>query len=326
MAIEKILKEFKASGDYWTKRDERDAARGESKSRLRWFEYEQVLAHVNAKLWPSQPSVKRGDGPNLLFKSKLNGQVLKRAISIGCGNGTKEMRLITMGLVEHFDLYEASSGRIEQGHEVAKKLGVEDKVTFHFVEDMGLPNVSDYDLVYWNAALHHMLDTPYAVAWSRHILKDGGFFFMDDYVGSNVFQWSDLCINTMNSILKVLPDRLFVNPENPDKPLPRIIERPDPVRVLRRDPTEAIDCERIIPALKLHFPEAEIYPVGGSVYHKIFMEIGHNLDPDKDSDLIGLFLLMDDQLLARGDYHMCVAIAQKQNRHAIKDENSENNS
>lgn len=110
-----------------------------------------------------------------------------KGLSVACGEGRKEMSLVSAGIVEHFDLFEISAARVERGRALAEKKGIADKLTFH-VCDAFSTDVGQYDIVYWNNALHHMLDTTEAVAWSHERLVRGGSFVMDDYVGRNRLQ------------------------------------------------------------------------------------------------------------------------------------------
>jgi SAM-dependent methyltransferase len=117
---------------------------------------------------------------------------LERGISVGCGDGSKEVRFLQAGIVRTFDLYELSEKSIERGRLLSRRLGLADRMSFHrgiAFEEVRAPE--SYDLVAWNDALHHMPSAEEALAWSRMVLKSGGIFSLDDFVGSTRFQWPD---------------------------------------------------------------------------------------------------------------------------------------
>ena len=91
-----------------------------------------------------------------------------------------------------------------------KSNGLSDRITFHNFDPFtqGIED-QQFDLVYWNNALHHMFDAAGAVRWSREILKLGGVFAIDDYVGPSRFQHSKGPLAAVNKILAGLPDRLL---------------------------------------------------------------------------------------------------------------------
>ena len=76
-------------------------------------------------------------------------------------------------------------------------------------DDFRVPLGRNYDLVYWDNSLHHMFNADAAVAWSRGVLRPGGWFLMTDFVGANRFRWSDETYALVDLIRGSLPDRCF---------------------------------------------------------------------------------------------------------------------
>jgi hypothetical protein len=89
----------------------------------------------------------------------LGGHPLRLGVSVGCGDGTKEMTLLRSGVVERFVLYEVAEARIANGMANAAKWNLSDRVEFRREIVNFAAGDPTYDLVYWNNALHHMLDT-----------------------------------------------------------------------------------------------------------------------------------------------------------------------
>ncbi|GEM_PF-5353652 len=74
-----------------------------------------IIRHINKKITGSPLD---GFSQGITQKAKeLAGDryPFSHGISVGCGNGQKEINLVRQGLVSSFKLYEVSEVRIEQG-------------------------------------------------------------------------------------------------------------------------------------------------------------------------------------------------------------------
>ncbi len=234
-------------------------------------------------------------------KAKLQdlGRVFDKAISVGGGIGHKEMALLQAGIVQHFDLYELSRQRIATGEERAKALGLEDRITFYygdfFESEHNKPRF--YDLVFWSGSLHHMLNTKLSVLVSCNILKDDGYFYCDEFVGKNRFQFSDEEINIANEIRSGLPKKLFLIP-NTDLMWQVSRSRPDLQLMIESDISEAADSENIIPSILSVFPHAEIFPLGGLIYSFALSDILTNIP--EDSHILQDLMFLDLEPAKKG--------------------------
>ncbi len=230
------------------------------------------------------------------------------------------MLLLRNGLVQEMDLFELSPKRIEEGQKKAAELGFAERIHFHSTDAFeSLPNAS-VDLVYWNNSLHHMFDVDAAVTWSHDVLQTGGLFYMDDFVGPNRRQWSEKALTIGSRIRSLLPERYLKAPQALNAPpnksvLPRTLVREDPERIATADPSEAVDSERILAAIKREFPEAIIRPTGGVVYHMTLVGMLQNFDStdDRDIALLESLLLLDELCIEVPglETHYCVAAAWK---------------
>jgi SAM-dependent methyltransferase len=274
----------------------------------RWWQSPTIIRHLNRVICGEPIEGAYSGLTECLRRKNPNGW--DRGISIACGDGSKEMRLIKAGLVRHFDLFEITAERVERGKHLAERQRIADRVTFHtcdaFEEDLG-----SYDLVYWNNALHHMLDTSAAVKWSFDHLRTGGTFVMDDYVGPNRLQWTNRELDVAEGIRLMLPERYRRDPLAPENELPL---RPLPATVdvmMRRDPTEAADSENIIPAVRQYFPAAEITFTGGVIYHVALNDVIANFTEEDDLPLLQALLLADEALARDGLTQYATAIADR---------------
>lgn len=278
--------------------------------RVRWWDDETTRRHINI-IVVGNPL----DGLHAGFHERLAeyfaGGSAQRAISVGCGLGSKEWNLVRMGAVEHFDLYDISIANVELGQKLAAESGLSDRLSYHLADAFKETIPADYDLVYWNNALHHMPDAFRAVAWSYDRLRPGGLFAMDDFVGPTRFQWTDENLRWACAVRRNLPDRLLQNPWSPGNLVPREIRRDSPETIMAADPSEAADSSRILPAIKTIFPNAEILPTGGALYHLAMNDIFCNFTSEDDYTLLRQILMLDQLLAEKGTTQYAVALARK---------------
>jgi hypothetical protein len=156
-----------------------------------------------------------------------------------------------------------------------------------------------------------MMDTSFAVKWSKDKLDLGGWFVMDDFVGPTRWQWTDYNLQIAEKVLSILPPRLVKDPENPGKMLPKTFRRPDASRLCETDPSEAADSDNIIPSIKSHFANAIVENTGGWIYHLALRKALANFE-EEDESLLESLLILDEALAKAGHTHYAVAIAQKE--------------
>jgi SAM-dependent methyltransferase len=288
------------------------AARHWSSHRLRagtrWWQSPVVLAHVNRLVCgDALPGPWAGLNRRLAALAPDGG--FARAISIGCGNGVKEIELLRLGIVERFDLFEISAERVAQGAAMAARLGLSGRARFVVGDAFAEAVDGSYDLVYWNNALHHMLDVPAAVRRSHALLRTGGVFAMDDFVGPARFQWTDVNLDVANRVRALLPEDALHDPAQPGRMLSRTVQRPDPARLAAIDPTEAVQSDLILPSIAEVFSEAEVKLTGGCIYHLALNDVIANLGEMESRPLLDALLLLDEALARAGHTHYAVALA-----------------
>ena len=121
--------------------------------RIRWWESPLIRRHYNRMV-----SGVETEGLLDVAKRKAGGRVFSEGVSVGCGDGSKEMKLIRGGLVQFFYLFELSEVRIQHGMELARQLGIEDRVAFRSDDCFEAFLNNSVDFVHWNNSLHHMMD------------------------------------------------------------------------------------------------------------------------------------------------------------------------
>jgi SAM-dependent methyltransferase len=273
----------------------------------RWWQSGPIVSHINriacGKAIPGLHA-----GFHTLLAATAGGKRFSRAISVGCGNARKELGLVQNGIVERFELYELSPRRLELGQSAAKAAGVGDRMAFHLGNPVGERMSGAFDLVYWNNALHHMLDVEVAIAWSHDCAQPGGTIAIDDFTGPSRFQWTESNLRVASRARELLPDRLLRNPAAPGTLLPRVMQRPDPVRLAEVDPSEAADSSRIIDVWMRFFPQSRLISTGGAIYNLALNDAIANFTPD-DHALLNALLLADEALAHGETNHYTIAIA-----------------
>jgi hypothetical protein len=309
-AEQQFTEDHRASGSFW------DKVRADAAAiipRSAWWNDPPTLRHIN-RIVCGEPV----DGAHVGFTRRL-GQMLQsqgiakpRAISVGSGSGGKELAVLRSGAVYSFDCYEVSSNAVESGRGMAAQQGVSDRLFFHNMSPFSGEVGTEYDVVYWNNALHHMSDTVAAVEWSRSRLRAGGVFAMDDYVGASRFQHTSELIEWARRIRALLPDRLLRTSADPNILIPRDVPLHDPVAIAAADPTEAVDSGNILKGIRRTFQAPEIIPTGGAAYFIALHDAFHNFEGDDDSRLLDALLLMDEALAQFCESPYAVAFAVKQ--------------
>jgi SAM-dependent methyltransferase len=294
----------KKIGEHWSERTR-------NRRPIRWMAHPGISQTFNRNVYGSDETF-WGDGLLDRLQTDFAGDIpFGRAVSVACGNGRKEMRLIEQGLVEHFTLFELAENRIKQGEEIAADLGISDRVDFQLADAFKVPDLEEsFDLVVWLNALHHMMDTPAAMQWSRDVLKPNGVLMMDDYVGPDRFQWSSDVLEAANSIRATVPDKVF-KAEGNYRPRPRLRRMATPEQVAGVDPSEAADSERILGALDAVFPDRELFRVSSGVTVFALSDIASRILDEQHRDLIARTVELDNQLMEEGYTGYAGALAQK---------------
>lgn len=288
-------------GKFWDVKKNEDA-------RIRWWNSPHIIRYYNYRVCGRYLDGWNAGPIDILKKSAGENKKFERALSIGCGNGKKEIELIKQGIVKKFICYELSEKRIKEGKNNATKDGIAEAIEFHlgdfYKSADNLPE--NYDLVFWDNSIHHMLDTRKAVINSKNILKNEGYFFCNDYVGANRFQWSDLELAIMNGVRQSLPDEVFIVN---GKQKQRFIVRNDVEKMKQIDYSEAADSENIIPAIKEVFQNPFIAYTGGTIFHICLNDILQNIP--ENSDLLNHLLEIDSAAADHGIGQYAFILAQK---------------
>lgn len=300
-------------GNYWT-----DQYNSSNLPIARWYQSDFIISAINERV-SGENVTGLSQGFNILLKKKYPHILpLKKVISVGSGFGEKEMQAIKSGIFQSVDCFEVSSGAIDKGRKIAQERGLTERILFHSSDPFNnVISDNKYDGVYWNNSLHHMFDSRKALIWSRRVLKPGGLFMMDDYVGPTRMQFSGEMIAISTLFRSLIPQNYLVNPWDISQKLEVKCASPDEDDLFNADPSECADSANIIPALRDIFPMINIQNTGGGVYHLGLSDVLHNIVKANDIKSLNLAMRMDDECTKHG--HTQYAIAHGLN---LKDQNS----
>jgi SAM-dependent methyltransferase len=281
---------------YATPLASKDEAAPAAEPRDNWWSSATCLAHYNAGVC-DEPLTSNSEGCRRRL-ARL-GRRFERAVSVGCGDGTKEIALLVDGLVASFDLWEISPRLAEAGMAAARRAGVEQGVTYRVGDVFAARGHPTYDLVYWDHSLHHMSDVNRALKWSVEVLAPGGVVLVNDYVGPNRLQFTRPEVEAVNRFLErhAIPER-HVHTNLLTK-----------LRQWKRDPSEAPQSELILAAVERWLPGAEIRPLGGVALNMmggVIVPRAAEGDP-----LLDALVAEDAKLRDRGLNHFAFALWQK---------------
>ena len=134
---------------------------------------------------------------------------------------------------------------------------------FFEVADMNSKQWLDarFDALFAHGALHHVERLDHCLGQVRRALRQDGLLYVNDYIGPNRFQWSDMQMRLANELLTTVPRQWVLRPEVMRYPA-------DTLRDM--DPSEAVNSQFIEDAVRAHFRIVERLPRGGTLLMPIF--------------------------------------------------------
>lgn len=255
-----MVSDKKKTADYWE--SNLDNRKNKGPEITHWWDHP-LAVRLYRDMYRQSDADEGTRASHLLLKDVSDSRTYKSAVSFACGIGWKEIELIKRRMVDHFTLVELSPVLCNEAKLLARANGISDRVSivcssFEDFDSQG----RQFDLVYWDAALHHMSDTEKAIQFSIDALRDGGVFFADDYVGPSYNQYGAEMYDLGDHIRSLLPRAWFSG----DSAIPKTLGRYGIEDVLATDPTEAADSSSILPSAARLMPGAKIYPMGGITY------------------------------------------------------------
>ena len=237
------------------------------------------------------------DARTYLARRFLGGDEPRRALSLGCGAGDRELAWGRTGVFRTLDAIDLSPTRIEFARDAARDAGLDRVVHFSVGDVLAHRSEEPYDVIIAEQSLHHFAPMERVLEHVRDLLVPGGMFLIDEFVGSSRFQWTDAQLIATNELLATLPDRYRLQWH--DARPKRTVFRPSRLSMRLRDPSEAVESSAILPGLRARFDVLETRGYGGSVLHLLFENIAQNFrdGSDETRELIERCFAFEDRAM-----------------------------
>ena len=222
------------------------------------------------------------------------------ALSLGCGGGGLERHGAVLNIARGFVAYDVSEGAIELARSLAKGYGL--KQISYKAADLNtmVHSENTYDVVFASQSLHHIESLEHYLDQVRRTLKPNGLFIINEFVGPNQFQWTDLQVQHAQTLLESIPEqyRQIIQGHG----LKTAINRPTIEFMNEIDPTEAIRSADIIAQVSDRFTIVEKTDFGGTLLQLTLGDIvGNFSDTVEDRKILQGLFDEEQRLLKSGE-------------------------
>lgn len=226
---------------------------------------------------------------------------LARVLVLACGAGHVEREAVTRGWATSAVAIDLSAQVLARASAQARAEGL--AIEYHHADMNRLPMgqapflPGTFDAVLGVAGVHHGSDLERLYADVAALLVPGGWFFLDEYVGPDRFQWPDAQQRHLNALLDLLPPRLRMTADGRLKANAR---RPSVQEVIAVDASEAVRSSELLPLLPGHFELQAVRPYGGSLLHLVLGSIAQNFAPAVEAPYLTALMEAEDELIRAG--------------------------
>ncbi len=235
---------------------------------------------------------------NTYFKNPV-----RKALSLGCGDGCLERHAVALNIAGQFEAYDISAGATCIAEQKAAELKIEKNINYHSA-DLNTVKLSPEacDVVFAAMSLHHIDNLEHLLQEIRRTLKPGGLFILNEFVGPNRFQWTKKQTDIANDLMAILPEKYrycHIRGEIKDR-----IYQPTIASMIETDPSEAVRSEEIIPIVTSMFDIVHHKKYGGTILNPLLEGIVSNFSENDENAMALLKMvfyiekcLIDEQVL-----------------------------
>lgn len=275
-----------------------------------WTHLEQVRRAINRRVTGD------ADLPPLTWFFQRAAQEtplpLGRILVLGCGAAGVETRIVQAGWAAEAVALDLSPRALALAAAEAAAAGL--TTVTHRVADLnalpvGAPDLQpgSFDAVLGIAGVHHCANLEGLYAAVAQLLKPGGWFYLDEFVGPNRFQWPEIQVGLISGFLFALPDILARTGAGHVR---RGYLRPTVAQVIAVDPSEAVRSAEIVPLLSTWFAVEGVWGYGGNLLHLALAQIAQHFHDDPGGYLTRLIALEEwclAERLLRDDFAVVLA-------------------
>lgn len=253
---------------------------------------------------------------NLLYEDYtahkyFGGKTGMRMLSLGSGICSHEMQFASHTAFEEVTCIDISAGLLKEAERTAHERGLTN-MRFLVTDINKLELESPYfDAVLFHSALHHFENVEALLIKLKQALKPGGFIILNDYTGPARLQWTAQQVEAVNHLLDQIPashKQRFMR-----KALKNKVYGPGLLRMRIADPSEAVESDRILPALHKHFEVIEEKKLGGNIIMPLFKDIAHHFTGDDavTQKLLAMIFEAEDKFLANNPSDLVFGVYSK---------------
>ncbi len=269
-----------------------------SESTSSWWDVPEVNRRWNLLITGS-PDI---DQYSYVSSKYFNANHTLVGVSLGCGNGNREIRWAMACENLKLSCYDISKDRIEQAKINAGNANVSSQLSFEVGDVHALELGSEkYDVVIIEGALHHFHSIVRVLDKVRKSLKDEGIFIVNEYVGPSRFQWTEAQLDTANRVLDMIPEEY--RKEYFNGSIKKKIHRSGRLSMFLNDPSESAESNLIEDAISGQFRILERKEYGGTLLQLVFKDIAHNFINEKaeTKELLKTIFNVEDEMLRKGE-------------------------
>lgn len=225
-----------------------------------------------------------------------------KMLSVCCGVGQLEREMLKNGFCDEVLAYDVSAPCIEQANALAAAEGLGSKARFVAADLNSLKLAEDesFDVVFNEAALHHISNLEHLIQECRRVCKPHSVFVNHDFIGPNHHQWTERQLSIINSILSRLPNPLKGSRTNPGA-IHFSRKALSMAEMLDIDPTEGVRSQDTLPVMQRWFDIVERKDFGGTILHILFNDIAGNFMAPEHDALVKILVYLEDLLLETAD-------------------------
>ena len=235
-----------------------------------WLGHPQITDHylergkIDGLLWPDW------------VRQRLGGPA-EKSLDLGCGTADRSLDVYRAGASRYLEGMDISADRLAQAEDRLRAEGIPG--TFHEadVNTIQLP-ANSYDLILAYHSFHHFLELEHVMEQVHQGLTSKGLFVLEEFVGPTQFQWTDLQIELVRSILRFVPADLRMYRMGWAK---EFEGRPEPEEVAAASPFESIRSGEILPLFNRYFEMVTYRQLGGTLQQLLYNGIVHNFIRDR---------------------------------------------
>jgi 2-polyprenyl-3-methyl-5-hydroxy-6-metoxy-1,4-benzoquinol methylase len=223
----------------------------------------------------------------------------RRAISLGCGFGLREIAWAKSGVFESILGVDLTPNLIASAQESAMKEGVSHIASFVAGDVSDVLQGEKYDVIIFEHSLHHFAGIPALLDRVAASLNPDGILYVDEYVGPCRLQYTKKQLAFANAALQLIPKEFRVDYSG--KWTKNKVVSPGPFMMYLSDPSEAVESDRIMPELRKRFDFIVEKKTGGTIFPLVVQDIAcHFVENPKAIDALSRILELESSLIDGG--------------------------